>query len=62
MGPELHRHTLREILEAILVTKKKMMSAMRRSRNNKVSNYCTRMLQCESNKITDIMITSHQAS
>jgi hypothetical protein len=63
MGPVADRQTLREILEVVLMTKKRVMTAMiPRSCNDKVSNYCTEMLHCDDREITDTPISSHQDS
>ena len=63
MGPVADRQTLREIVGVVLMTKKRVMTAMTlRSCNDKVSNNCTEMLHCDDRKITDTMTSSHQDS
>ena len=62
MGPVADRQTLREILEVVLVTTKRMMTVMLRNNDNKVSYDCTLMSHYENTDTTDITTINHQDS
>ena len=62
LGPVADRQTLREILEVVLVTTKRMMSVVLRNNDNKVSFDCTLMLHSDNTENTDITNINHQES
>ena len=62
MGPVADRQTLREILEVVLVTTKRMMSVVLRNNDNKVRFDCILMLHSDNTENTDVTNINHQES